>query len=180
MGPKGYAWRVAATALLVGLALGVSSGGAAGTTCNGLTATIVGTTGNDTLVGTAGNDVIAALAGDDTIDGAGGDGGGRGGARPGGGGRGGRGRAAPHGGGNGNDTLVGGGGVDTVSYKSATAAVTVDLGAGTGTGGAGTDALSGFVNATGSTKNDTLIGDDSANKLDGSSGTDTCQLKNGV
>src|SRR2546423_3983366 len=72
MGSKSYAWRVAATALLVGLALGVSSGGAAGTTCNGLTATIVGTTGNDTLVGTAGNDVIAALAGDDTIDGAGG------------------------------------------------------------------------------------------------------------
>src|SRR2546429_6102587 len=95
MGSKSYAWRVAATALLVGLALGVSSGGAAGTTCNGLTATIVGTTGNDTLVGTAGNDVIAALAGDDTIDGAGGNDVICGGPRHDGGARGGRGRPGP-------------------------------------------------------------------------------------
>jgi Ca2+-binding RTX toxin-like protein len=43
------------------------------TTCNGLTATIVGTEGNDTLTGTEGPDVIAGLGGSDTIDALGGD-----------------------------------------------------------------------------------------------------------
>ena len=41
-------------------------------TCDGLEATIVGTTVNDTLFGTAGNDVIVGGDGDDTIDGRGG------------------------------------------------------------------------------------------------------------
>ena len=40
--------------------------------CEGVPATIVGTSGDDNLVGTEGPDVIAALAGDDEIDGAGG------------------------------------------------------------------------------------------------------------
>src|SRR2546427_705051 len=152
MGSKSYAWRVAATALLVGLALGVSSGGAAGTTCNGLTATIVGTTGNDTLVGTAGNDVIAALAGDDTIDGVGGN--------------------DVICGGPGNDGITGGTGVDTVSYAESATAVTVNLGAGTATG-EGTDTLAGIENASGSNFTDTLTGDAGANVLRGLGGTDT-------
>ena len=42
-------------------------------TCDGLTATIVGTTGDDVLVGTAGADVIAGLDGHDSIRGGGGD-----------------------------------------------------------------------------------------------------------
>ena len=42
-------------------------------TCNGLTATIVGTSGADDIEGTAGNDVIVGLAGDDQIRGKGGD-----------------------------------------------------------------------------------------------------------
>jgi len=306
MGSKACAWTVTGAALLAALTVGASgAAGVVSATCNGLTATIVGTAGNDTLVGTAGNDVIAGLAGDDTIDGAGGDDvicgglgndgitggtgvdtvsyaesatavtvdlgagtasgegtdtlagienvtgsaladkltgnasanvlrgaagadtldGGPGDDRLDGGAAKDTGSFAssPAGvnanlttgsatgngtdtlvaienligspqadtltgsaaanvieGGNGNDTMAGGGGVDTVSFKSATAAVTVDLGAGTASGGAGTDTLTGFVNATGSKKGDTLIGDDSANKLDGGVGTDTCQLKNGV
>ena len=304
MGSKACAWSVAGAALVAALTVSVSSAGAVTVTCNGLTATIVGTAGNDTLVGTPGNDVIAGLGGDDTIDGAGGDdvicgGPGNDGITGGAGvdtvsyaesatkvavnltagtatgegtdtlsgienatgskfadtltgngvanvlkglagadildgaagddtldgGTSGdtasfasstagvnanlatgsatgngtdtlvaienltgspqadtlTGSAAPNviEGGNGNDTMSGGGGVDTVSFKGSTAAVTVDLGAGTASG-AGTDTFTGFVNATGSKKGDTLIGDDSANKLDGGVGTDTCQLKNGV
>ena len=38
-------------------------------TCNGLTATIVGTIGNDTLNGTAGRDIIVGLGGNDVING---------------------------------------------------------------------------------------------------------------
>ena len=41
--------------------------------CNGLEATITGTSGNDTLQGTPGVDVIAALQGDDIVRGLGGD-----------------------------------------------------------------------------------------------------------
>ena len=42
-------------------------------TCRGLTATRVGTIGNDVINGTAGPDVIVAVRGDDTINGRGGD-----------------------------------------------------------------------------------------------------------
>ncbi len=53
--------------------INVSAPSTGGGDCNGLTATIVGTSGNDTLTGTAGNDVIIGLAGNDTIKGLGGD-----------------------------------------------------------------------------------------------------------
>jgi Ca2+-binding RTX toxin-like protein/pimeloyl-ACP methyl ester carboxylesterase len=46
---------------------------AAGPTCEGLPATLVGTDGDDNLTGTAGPDVIVALGGDDTVYGLGGD-----------------------------------------------------------------------------------------------------------
>ncbi len=42
---------------------------AAGHTCNGKTATIVGTTSADNIIGTSGNDVIQARAGDDYVRG---------------------------------------------------------------------------------------------------------------
>jgi hypothetical protein len=42
-------------------------------TCDGLTATILGTAGPDTITGTAGNDVISAGTGNDSVDGGGGD-----------------------------------------------------------------------------------------------------------
>jgi Ca2+-binding RTX toxin-like protein len=72
-------------------------------------------------------------------------------------------------GGLGNDVLNGGAGVDTASYASATAGVTVNLALITGqnTVGAGTDTLTGFENILGSGFNDTLTGDSLANTLDG-------------
>ncbi|WP_274388277.1 hypothetical protein [Salsipaludibacter albus] len=60
--------------------------------CEGRTATVIGTSAGEELVGTVGNDVIVGLNGDDTIDGGGGD--------------------DVICGGNGNDTLRGGAGDD--------------------------------------------------------------------
>ena len=58
-------------ALAVGLVVAQASAGAA-STCQGQTATIVGTAGDDTLTGGPGNDVVALLSGDDFFDGQGG------------------------------------------------------------------------------------------------------------
>jgi Ca2+-binding RTX toxin-like protein len=44
-----------------------------GVTCEGETATIVGTNGNNDITGTSGDDVIAALGGNDRIRAQGGD-----------------------------------------------------------------------------------------------------------
>ena len=52
------------TPLSLPAAFATTSGGV---TCEGETATIVGTNGNDDIVGTSGNDVIVALGGDDSI-----------------------------------------------------------------------------------------------------------------
>jgi Ca2+-binding RTX toxin-like protein len=70
-----------------------------------------------------------------------------------------------------NDTLSGGAGTDTVSYAGATTAVTINLASNVATG-QGRDVLSGFENATGGTKADTLIGNSGKNVLDGSRGAD--------
>ena len=82
-------------------------------------------------------------------------------------------------GGLGNDTLLGGANTDTgigdtVTYKSATAGVTVSLAtpAAQSTGGSGTDTLSGFENLTGSDYNDTLTGDNGRNIVSGGAGDD--------
>ena len=83
----------------------------------------------------------------------------------------------------GNDTFYGGtadddddtdAGNDTVSYSTASSAVTVDLASGTASDGeGGTDTLYDIDNVIGSDYDDTLMGDDNANTLDGGSGTDT-------
>jgi len=76
----------------------------------------------------------------------------------------------------GNNLLDGGAGTnDTVSYAYSTAAVTVNLSltAAQGTRGAGTDTLSNFENLTGSNYNDYLIGNNTANRIDGGTGADT-------
>jgi Ca2+-binding RTX toxin-like protein len=75
-------------------------------------------------------------------------------------------------GGQGADHLIGGGGVDTASYFSATSAVLVSLAAGTASGGAGSDALVGVENLSGSGFNDILTGNDGMNRLSGSAGDD--------
>ena len=79
----------------------------------------------------------------------------------------------------GNNLLVGGLGIDTVSYANATSGangqgVTVNLAltSAQNTIRAGTDTLSGFENLTGSEFNDTLTGTTAANVLTGLGGND--------
>ena len=79
----------------------------------------------------------------------------------------------------GNNTLVGGAGIDTVSYAHATSGangqgVTVNLAltSAQNTIRAGTDTLSGFENLTGSQFNDTLTGTSGNNVINGLAGND--------
>lgn len=68
-------FRALALCFLTAAALAAPIGGPEGATatgtptCGGMTATIVGTSGNDDLTGTSGDDVIVGLTGDDVIDG---------------------------------------------------------------------------------------------------------------
>ena len=98
--------------------------------------------------GYGGNDTINGNAGDDVVDGGAGDDRLSGGA----------------------NTLVG----DTVSYATATLAVTASLASTVAqtTGGAGRDTLSGFENLTGSDFNDRLTGSAGANVVKGGNGND--------
>jgi microcystin-dependent protein len=74
-------------------------------------------------------------------------------------------------GGLGNDALSGGNGYDTLSYRLATAGVTVSLLGGTATG-MGSDTISGFERVIGSAFNDSLTGDAGDNVLIGGAGAD--------
>jgi trimeric autotransporter adhesin len=69
----------------------------------------------------------------------------------------------------GMDYIHGGAGVDSASYSTATAGVTVGLGVST----AGADYLVNIENIIGSAFNDTLTGDTGNNVLDGGAGNDT-------
>ncbi len=75
----------------------------------------------------------------------------------------------------GDNVLDGGAGIDTLSYASASAAVTLNLGLTTAqaTGGSGTDTVRNFENLIGSAFNDTLSGTAGNNVLDGGAGSDT-------
>jgi serralysin len=85
-------------------------------------------------------------------------------------------------GGSGNDTIIGnsvanrlngGAGIDIVSYRDSTAAVTVSLLTGRGTAGdARGDIYSNFEGIEGGRGNDTLTGDNGANTLIGGAGAD--------
>ncbi|MDQ2081666.1 Ig-like domain-containing protein [Xanthobacteraceae bacterium Astr-EGSB] len=150
----------------------------------------VGTPGDDVLMGTSRDDVMLADLGDDeahggagndTIDGGDGDdivdGGEGDDVLMGGAGDdelvGDTGNDVLAGGAN-DDTIDGGDGIDTVSYADDMAGVVVDLAAGTASGDhVGTDTLIGIENVIGGAGNDTLIGDDAANVLDGGLGNDT-------
>ena len=115
-------------------------------TCNGLTPTIVGTSGDDTLLGTSGDDVIVGLGGNDTL-------------------RGGAGNDTLCGdGGNdilhgsiGNDSLFGGNGVDRIFGKP---------GDDTIYGGNGNDILNGNFDQ------DTIYGEDGDDRINGGIGND--------
>ena len=75
----------------------------------------------------------------------------------------------------GSNVLAGGAGEDTVSYASASAAVTVSLAttSAQSTGGSGSDTLSSIENLIGSRYADRLTGSAGANRLDGGAGNDT-------
>lgn len=76
-------------------------------------------------------------------------------------------------GGAGNDYIDGRGGFDFADYRTATAAVVVNLLAGTATGGAGNDTLVSIEGVWGSRFNDLLTGDLESNTLIGGMGNDT-------
>ena len=115
---------------------------------------LTGSAHNDTLTGDAFQNTIIGDAGHDTINGGGGNDVIFGGA--------------------GNDNLDGGGNTDTVSYSTATGAVTVNLSftGAQNTVSDGVDTLSNFENLTGSAHNDTLTGDSDANLIRGGGGED--------
>jgi Ca2+-binding RTX toxin-like protein len=82
----------------------------------------------------------------------------------------------------GSDSIGGGEGNDWVSYIDDPAGVTASLATGTATDGwggvwalAGNDTLSGIENIEGSSFNDTLTGDDNANRIVGLGGNDTLE-----
>jgi Ca2+-binding RTX toxin-like protein len=122
------------------------NGGGARPTCGGITATVVGTAGNDTLVGTNGNDVIVGLGGSDRI-------------------RGGRGRDIICGG-SGRDRLTGGRGNDRIGGGSGNDRLVGNSGRDSLSGNGGRDLLSGGPG------NDRLIGGSGRDRLNGNSGRD--------
>ncbi|HYI44323.1 MAG TPA: calcium-binding protein [Actinomycetota bacterium] len=147
--------------------------------CGGKAATKVGTARADEITGTRRADVIVGLGGDDVIAGMGGNDvicGGKGHDFIGGG----AGSNRLFGGpandgfldGRGNDVIAGQGGVDGVGYYTAQGPLTVDLASGRASG-EGSDILLSIENAIGGPFDDTLIGNDGANYLEGNLGHDT-------
>ncbi|MBK8158162.1 MAG: cadherin domain-containing protein [Rhodospirillaceae bacterium] len=111
---------------------------------------ILGNAGNDVLTGSPSDDQIYGLGGNDLL-------------------------IAGHGGG--DDLIDGGDDTDTVRYASTTLGVTVDLELGfasdtTAVEIIGQDNLVDIENVIGGSGNDTLIGDDAANQLEGNLGSD--------
>nr|HQV20809.1 calcium-binding protein [Gordonia sp. (in: high G+C Gram-positive bacteria)] len=74
----------------------------------------------------------------------------------------------------GDNVINGGAGIDTVSYATASAGITLSLALTTAqiTGGSGSDRLSAVENLVGSDFNDTLTGSTAANRLEGGAGAD--------
>ena len=109
---------------------------------------LIGSDYGDTLVGDANANVLDGGAGNDTLTG-----------------------------GAGADTLIGGDGVDSASYAAASSGLTVALTTGlvTPTGDAAGDTFSSVENLIGSSFNDVLVGDGSANTLAGGSGDDVLE-----
>lgn len=81
-----------------------------------------------------------------------------------------------------NDIITGGAGIDTLTYASAAAGITISLASTSNqvTGGAGTDKISAFENLIGSAHNDTLTGSSGANLIEGGLGDDNMNGGSGV
>ena len=158
--------------------------------CNGVEATIVGTSGNDTLTGTEGIDVIAGLGGQDEIRGLGGNDliCGNGGQDTISGGKGadtifGGNKADTISGNGGQDTISGGKGADTIFGGNRADTISGNGGQDTISGGKGADIINGGKKAdtlSGKSGNDTLRGNGGADELMGGSGTDTCEGGAGI
>ncbi len=111
---QAFAAAVLAMALVVTAGAAGAPADAAGPTCVGEAATIVGTPDPDVLVGTSGPDVIAGLSGDDAVNGRGG-----------------------------NDLLCGGAGADSLVGSAGTDTLIGGLGGDVLNGGFGDDVLLG-------------------------------------
>lgn len=160
-------WRSVAAMLTVALlCFGIAPAGAQSVrVCDGLTATIVGTPGDDLLTGTPGPDVIAALQGDDLIWGLGGD--------------------DVICGGFGSDTVVGGAGFDVIFGAQGNDVIYAANGPGEAErqdtrgarmfGGAGDDVIIGSARwdrMQGGVGNDVLVGFEGRDWMRGGSGAD--------
>lgn len=163
-GGDGVDWldyTASAEGVTVSLASGIGSGGDAQGDVIQNFENIRGTSFADSLIGSAGSNVLEGKAGDDMLEGGAGD-----------------------------DWLYGGIGLDTASYQSSAAGVTVDLSVAAGvaqisTGDASGDRLYDIENITGSAFDDTLTGSNRVvdgnglvlssgnNTLKGGAGTDT-------
>lgn len=113
---------------------------------------IYGESGNDILYGQSGDDIIDGGSGDDFIEG-----------------------------GLGNDNLNGGDGTnDGVSYWNASGGVYVNLQTKVASGPDGTDVILNFERVHASTYNDTIIGDDNSNTIEGLAGNDVIDGGSGI
>ncbi|WP_419897618.1 calcium-binding protein [Roseomonas sp. USHLN139] len=122
---------------------------------------IIGSAFNDSLRGDSGANRLEGGAGDDSLRGRGGDDVLIGGA--------------------GGDYLHGGDGIDTVSYAGATSKVRADLlnGSRNNLGDAAGDRFVEIENLIGSAFNDSLRGDDGANRIEGGAGSDALNGRGG-
>lgn len=152
----------AASAIVVSITdTALNAGGAAGDTFNSIESVtgsifddlITGNAGANTLTGGWGDDTLIGLGGNDTLIGDGGD--------------------DILIGGVGGDAHIGGSGTDTVSYADAAAGVTVNLvAAQQNTGEAKGDTYQSVENLIGSSHDDHLTGNESANVFKGGDGQD--------
>gem|GEM_PF-5373111 len=129
--------------------------------CDGVTATIVGTEGDDVLQGTWQDDVIVGLGGNDQIYGQSGADYGQSGA----------------------DVICGGEGDDIIDGASQNDAIFGGLGNDTITGASGDDVIdggSGDDTITGDSQNDTIHGGDGNDDINGGPGDDSLDGGNGV
>ena len=146
---------------------------AAPATCDGLTATVVGTDGDDILVGTAGSDVIAGLGGNDRLEGLG--------------------RADRLCGGSGADVLVAhgddvvdpgtsGSEVDTIDYSTSATGLQIDLRdgfVGSFVEPTGRVAVTGQVRLVGTPYEDVILGSDFDDLIQPGLGADTVAARDG-
>jgi Ca2+-binding RTX toxin-like protein len=133
-----------------GVANDGNNGGAEGDNVGADVEDVFGGSGNDTLVPGPEGGVVDGGAGNDTLV------------------------SGP-----GPDLIVGGDGIDNASYAGRSDPVAVDLASGTGGAAGEGDQLAGIEQVTGGNGNDTILGNDAVNILDGGPGNDTVDGRGG-